>query len=323
MIKAGIIGAAGYTGGELIRILLRHPQVQLVFAQSESQAGEPLWRVHEDLLGDTELCFCPAPSAQADVVFLCGGHGRSRAALASLESLGYAGRIIDLSADFRLSETAEGFVYGLPEAFRAQIKCARRIANPGCFATAIQLALLPLAKAGLLAPEVHVTGITGATGAGREPRESTHFSWRTANLSVYRAFTHQHLLEVHQTLRSLGPEAWQGNVNFVPVRGDFARGILVSAYLDCPLPEAEAQALYASYYASEPFVQLSEFEPDLKMVVGTNKAVLHLAKFGSKLHIVSLIDNLCKGASGQAVQNMNILFGLPETEGLDFKANRF
>ena len=321
MIRAGIIGAAGYTGGELLRILLRHPDVTLAFAQSESNAGQPVWTVHADLLGETELRFCPdVPAECSDVIFLCAGHGRSRAAVEALPS-SYAGRIIDLSADYRLIGTADGFVYGLPEAFRAQIRTARRIANPGCFATAIQLALLPLAASGILS-EVHVTGITGSTGAGQKPQETTHFSWRANNLSVYKPFTHQHLDEIRQTLRQLDP-VWTGKLNFVPVRGDFPRGILVSAYQDCALPEEEAAALYASFYKDAPFVHLCPFNPDLKMVTGTNKAVLHVRKHGDKLHVVSLIDNLCKGASGQAVQNMNLAFGLPETEGLDFKANRF
>ena len=321
MIKVGIIGAAGYTAGELIRILLNHPQAQIAFAQSASHAGEPLWAAHADLVGETDLEFCSeAPVCDADVVFLCSGHGKSKAAVASFPP-GFTGKIIDLSNDYRLHADAEDFVYGLPEAFRDKIRGACHIANPGCFATAIQLALLPAAKAGIL-PEVHVTGITGSTGAGQKPQETTHFSWRSGNLSIYKAFTHQHLGEVCETLKTLSP-SWCGDINFVPVRGDFPRGITVSAYFDCPLDEEEAVALYKDYYAAEPFTFVVDSNPDMKMVVGTNKAILYVRKYGRKLHIISMIDNLCKGASGQAVQNMNIIFGLDEAAGLRLKANRW
>lgn len=322
MIKAGIIGAAGYTAGELLRILLNHPSVEIVFAKSSSHAGEPVWKAHQDLYGDTSLCFSgeEADVHDADVIFLCSGHGKSKPYVESLPET-YKGAIIDLSNDFRLAVDADGFVYGLPEAFRKDIVKARRIANPGCFATCIQLALLPMAAADLL-PEVHVTGITGSTGAGQKPSETTHFSWRTSNMSVYKAFTHQHLAEIKETLHKLGP-SFPGEVNFVPVRGDFARGIMVSAYFDCDLTEEEAVQIYKKYYADEPFVNVSDFNPDMKMVVGTNKAVLHVRKYGNKLHVISMIDNLVKGASGQAVENMNLIFGLPETEGLHLRALRF
>jgi len=317
MIRAGIIGAAGYTAGELIRILLRHPDVSIVFAQSSSHAGEPVWTAHQDLVGDTDLVFsADAPVEEADVLFLCSGHGKSKGFVASLPDT-YKGAIVDLSNDFRLAADAGDFVYGLPEAFRNKIKGARHIANPGCFATAIQLAILPLAAS---AGEIHVTGITGSTGAGQNPSGTTHFSWRSSNMSIYKPFTHQHLGEVLETLRSKG---FSGELNFVPVRGDFTRGILVSAYFDCALSEEEAQAAYKDYYKDEPFVNVVDFNPDMKMVVGTNKAVVYVRKYGSKVHVISLIDNLIKGASGQAVENMNLVFGLPEKAGLDLKATRF
>ncbi len=321
MIRAGIIGAAGYTAGELMRILICHPQVEIIFAQSESHAGEPVWTAHQDLFGETDLVFtADAPVESVDVVFLCSGHGKSKAAVASFPA-GYDGRIIDLSNDYRLKADAEDFVYALPEAFRDRIKGARHIANPGCFATSIQLALLPAAKAGILG-EIHVTGITGSTGAGQKPSETTHFSWRDNNLSVYKAFTHQHLGEICETLHTLAP-SWNGEINFVPVRGDFTRGIMASVYFDCDLTEDEAVQLYKDYYKDEPFIRIVDTNPDLKMAVGTNRCFLHIRKYGRKLHIISMIDNLIKGASGQAVENMNIIFGLPETEGLRLKANRF
>lgn len=321
MIRAGIIGAAGYTAGELMRILICHPQVEIVFAQSESHAGEPVWTAHQDLFGETDLVFtADAHVENVDVVFLCSGHGKSKAAVASFPSE-YDGKIIDLSNDYRLKADAEDFVYALPEAFRDRIKGARHIANPGCFATSIQLALLPAAKADILG-EIHVTGITGSTGAGQKPSETTHFSWRDNNLSVYKAFTHQHLGEICETLHTLAP-SWDGEINFVPVRGDFTRGIMASVYFDCDLTEDEAVKLYKDYYKDEPFIRIVDTNPDLKMVVGTNRCFLYIKKYGRKLHIISMIDNLIKGASGQAVENMNIIFGLPETEGLRLKANRF
>ncbi|MBQ9309964.1 MAG: N-acetyl-gamma-glutamyl-phosphate reductase [Bacteroidales bacterium] len=321
MIKAGIIGAAGYTAGELIRILINHPEVEIVFAQSASHAGEALWKAHADLFGDCSLTFSEsAPVSDADVVFLCSGHGKSAQITASFPP-GYSGCIIDLSNDFRLAADAGDYIYALPEAFRSRIAGAKHLANPGCFATAIQLALLPAAKAGLLS-EVHITGITGSTGAGQKPSETTHFSWRSDNLSIYKPFTHQHLAEIRETLLSFSP-SWSGNINFVPIRGDFTRGILVSAYFDCGLTEEEAVQLYEEYYRDEPFTFVCKENPDLKMVTGTNKALVYPRKYGSKLHITCVIDNLLKGASGQAVQNMNILFGIPEKTGLALKANRW
>ena len=327
-IKVGIIGAAGYTAGELLRILVNHPAVEIVFAQSSSHAGEPLWSAHADLLGETDLQFCPVPTVGElvesvegpDVLFLCSGHGKAKPFVETLPE-SYKGAIIDLGNDFRLAADAGDFVYGLPEAFREKIVKAKHIANPGCFATSIQLALLPIAKADKL-PEIHVTGITGSTGAGQAKTETTHFSWRTNNLSIYKAFTHQHLDEINETLHTLAPN-YAGEINFVPVRGDFARGILASVYFDCDLPEEEAVALYKDYYKDEPFVHVIDSDPDLKMVVNTNKCVLNVRKHGRKLHVISVIDNLVKGASGQAVQNMNLVFGLPEDTGLHLKGIRF
>lgn len=320
-LRAGIIGAAGYAAGELIRVLLGHPDVELSFAQSASHAGQPLYAAHHDLVGETRMCFTPDVEAEkADVIFVCAGHGRSKAAVHALPP-SYTSAVIDLSNDFRLHADAEDFVYGLPEAFKPALRTARHVANPGCFATAIQLALLPLAKADRLS-EVHVTAITGSTGAGQRPGPTTHFSWRANNLSVYKAFTHQHLGEISETLHTLAP-SFSEPINFVPVRGDFTRGILASVYLDCPLTEEEAQTLYRDYYAEAPFTHVVDGDPDLKMAVGTNKCLLGIHKHGTKLHIVSVIDNLLKGAAGQAVQNMNLLFGLPETRGLKLKAIAF
>lgn len=319
-IKAGIIGAAGYTAGELLRILKAHPCCDVVFAQSESNAGNPLWKVHSDLVGETDMVFCKdAQLDDADVIFLCSGHGKSKSYVHSIPE--YKGKIIDLSNDFRLSADAEDFVYGLPEAFRSKIVKASRIANPGCFATSIQLALLPMAVADKLS-EIHVTGVTGSTGAGQKPSETTHFSWRSDNLSVYKPFTHQHLGEIGETLHTLAP-SFGGNINFVPVRGCFARGILASVYMKTDISEEEAVEMYKNYYADEPFVTVIDSNPDVKMVTNTNKCVLHVAKYGDNLHVVSVIDNLVKGASGQAVENMNLIFGLPETTGLNLKGNRF
>lgn len=322
MIRVGIIGAAGYTAGELLRILQGHPEAEVVWAQSSSHAGQPVWKVHQDLVGETDLCFCEAVETDAtDCIFICSGHGRSKAAVHALPE-SYRGAIIDLSNDFRLAADAEDFCYGLPEAFRDAIRDARHIANPGCFATSIQLALLPAAKADVLPAEIHVTGVTGSTGAGQRPQETTHFSWRDNNMSVYKPFTHQHLGEIGETLRRLAP-SFDGTVNFVPMRGNYARGIIASVYFDCPLTEEEATQLYKNYYADAPFVTVVDENPDLKMVVNTNKSVVYVKKYGTKLHVVSLIDNLVKGASGQAVQNMNLVFGLPEDTGLRLKASRF
>lgn len=320
MIRAGIIGGAGYTAGELIRLLVNHPQVEIVFVHSTSNAGNLLTEVHGGLEGETTMRFCAEYDlASVDVVFLCSAHGQSRTWMAE-QQLPEGLRIIDLAQDFR--DESEGFVYGLPEMNRERIREARRVANPGCFATAIQLALLPLAAAGLLEDEVHVTAVTGSTGAGVKPSATTHFSWRSDNLSVYKAFSHQHLLEIGRNLRLLQP-AFGSEINFVPMRGDFTRGILASVYTNCPLDEEAARKLYADYYAGAAFTHVAERAVDLKQVVNTNKALVHTAKYGSKLHVVSVIDNLLKGASGQAVQNMNLMFGLDEREGLRLKASAF
>lgn len=321
MIKAGIIGAAGYTGGEVLRLLLHHPQVEAVFAQSTSNAGRKVAQVHTDLYGETEMTFCEELDVPGcDVVFLCGGHGSAKDTIDSFPAE-YKGCIIDLGNDFRLKADAGDFVYGLTDCFRDRIRNARHIANPGCFATAIQLALLPLAAKDLLG-EIHVTALTGATGAGQKLQESTAFNWRDNNISVYKAFTHQHLGEISETLSALAP-SWKGGINFVPIRGDFPRGIFASVYLDCKLDEKEAVSLYENWYASSPFVSVCDFNPDLKMVTGTNKVMLYPRKYGNKLHIISCLDNLIKGAAGQAVENMNLMFGFPQDCGLRLKGCKF
>lgn len=320
MIRAGIIGGAGYTAGELLRLLVNHPQVQIAFVHSTSNAGNRLTDVHAGLEGETDLCFSQEHDlTTVDVLFLCSAHGQSRVWLEA-NQVPAGVKIIDLAQDFR--DESCGFVYGLPEINRARIRTAERVANPGCFATAIQLALLPLATAGLLQEEVHVTAITGSTGAGVKPSATTHFSWRASNISVYKAFEHQHLIEIGRTLHALQPSFGSG-INFVPLRGDFTRGILASVYTTCPPTGDEARKCYGDFYRDAAFTHLSEREVDLKQVVNTNKALVHVAKYGDKLHIVTAIDNLLKGASGQAVQNMNLMFGVDEKEGLRLKASAF
>lgn len=314
MIKAGIVGGAGYTGGEMLRILLRHPQVSIAFVHSNSQAGRPVWQVHEDLEGETDLHFSAGFHTQVDVLFLCVGHGQAQMFLQE-HPVPEEVAVIDLSQDFRLDPS---FVYGLPELNKAAIRESKRIANCGCFATAIQLGLLPLAQAQLLNQEVHIHAITGSTGAGQSLSPTSHFSWRANNLQVYKAFEHQHLKEIRRSLKQLQPDLSHA-LNFIPVRGDFTRGILASIYTDCTLSEVELIDLYQSYYADAPFTLLSGRNPSLKQVVNTNKCVLYLEKHEDKVFIVSLIDNLIKGASGQAVQNMNLIFGLDETAGLHLK----
>lgn len=321
-IKAGIIGGAGYTGGETVRLLLNHPEVELIFVQSRSQAGKPFTTVHHDLVGETELRFSEGFSLPVDVLFLCLSHGESKSLLAE-NDFNSTTRIIDLGNDFRLGDKAgdREFVYGLPEFQREKIKQANNIANPGCFATTIQLGLLPLAKAGLLA-EVHTTGITGSTGAGQKLQDATHFTWRANNVSAYKTLTHQHLGEINQTIKSLQPE-FSSTINFVPWRGDFTRGIFVSSVLDCNVSLEEANQLFKEYYKSHPFTHVAGEMIDIKQVVNTNKCLLYLEKAGSKLVIHSVTDNLLKGASGQAVQNMNLMFGLDETVGLKLKGSVF
>ena len=319
MIRAGIIGGAGYTAGELLRILLNHPEVEITFVHSTSQAGLPVSDVHENLLGETSLCFTDTIDLTGiDVVFLCMGHGRSRAFWAE-NPLPESLRVIDLAQDFR--DESEGYVYGLPEWQRQRIKTSRLVANPGCFATAIQLALLPLAAKGMLTSDVHVTAITGSTGAGVKPGATTHFSWRTDNLSVYKPFEHQHLIEIGRNLALLQGTA--PTINFVPLRGDFARGILASVYLQTRMGSDEARQLYETFYADAPFTHVSPRAVNLKQAVNTNKAVLSVEVHRGNIHIVSCIDNLLKGASGQAVENMNLMFNLDQTCGLKLKGSAF
>ena len=320
MIKVGIIGGAGYTAGELLRLLVNHPQVEIAFVHSTSNAGNALSDVHGGLIGQTDLCFADKYDLTAiDALFLCSAHGQSRKFWEE-NPLPATLKVIDLAQDFR--DESCGYVYGLPEINRQRIAHTFRLANPGCFATAIQLALLPLATNGLLKDEVHVTAITGSTGAGVKPGATTHFSWRSDNISVYKAFEHQHLIEIRRTLKTLQP-SFNSDINFVPMRGDFARGIFASVYTETDLTAEQAVELYKEFYADAAFTFVVDREVDLKQVVNTNKAVVRVAKYGNKLHIVLVIDNLLKGASGQAVQNMNIMFGLDENLGLNLKASAF
>lgn len=319
-IKVGIIGGAGYTAGELIRILINHPNVELTFVHSTSNAGNKLYSVHEGLFGETEQEFAAEYDLNAvDVVFMCSGHGKSTEFWAQNqrpENL----KVVDLAQDYR--DESCGYVYGLPECNRDRIKGCTLLANPGCFATAIQLGLMPLAANGLLTSEVSVTGITGSTGAGVKPGATSHFSWRNNNISVYKAFEHQHLIEIKYNLGMVQGSA-VADINFVPVRGDFARGIFVVSHLDCALSIEEVTKLYKDYYANAAFTFVMDSNPDLKQVVNTNKAIVHVEKHGGKLMVLSMIDNLLKGASGQAVQNMNLMFGLPENAGLNLKSSAF
>ena len=322
MIKAGIIGGAGYTAGELLRILLYHPEVQVLFVQSTSNAGNRIAHVHDDLLGDSELIFMKDPDLEeADVLFLCMGHGKSKEFFQN-KTLPEHIKVIDLSHDFRIKRKGNDFIYGLPELNREKIKTASKIANPGCFATGIQLALLPLAQSNLLNSEVHVQAITGSTGAGQNPTETSHFSWRNNNLSAYKIFEHQHEGEILQSLKQLQPDFSSG-FNFVPIRGNHTRGIFVSAYTGFEGSIEEAYEIYRSFYSAHPFVVVSDTNPAMKQVVNTNKAIIYLEKHKNKLVMISITDNLIKGASGQAVQNMNLMFGLPETEGLKLKPVAF
>lgn len=321
-IKAAIAGGTGYTGGELFRLLLNHPDVDIVAATTTSSEGTLVADVHRDLIGDTDLCF-GTELGKPDVLFLCLGHGISRQFIDS-HDISPECRIIDLGNDFRLNGEYAGrnFVYGLCESAKQEIVAAHDIANPGCFATAIQLAALPLAKAGLLNDELHVTAITGSTGAGKKPGETTHFSYRSDNISIYKLFTHQHLAEIKMNLAAGGKEPV---VNFVPMRGDFARGIFASVYTraDKNLSLEDYTRLYENFYADSPFVFHSGSGISLKEVVNTNKALLHVELHDGYLHISSIIDNLIKGAAGQAVQNMNLMFGLEETCGLRLKPSAF
>ena len=318
-IKVGVIGGAGYTAGELIRILINHPNVEISFVHSTSNAGNPITDVHSGLIGETNLVFTSElPLQDVDALFLCSAHGDSKKFLDNNhvpESI----KIIDLSTDYRGKSPNHDFIYGLPELNREEIRTATRIANPGCFATAIQLAIFPLAAAGLLTDEIHVNAITGSTGAGVKPSDTSHFSWRNNNISIYKAFGHQHLEEIGQSLRQLQP-GFRKAVNFIPVRGNFARGIFATTYTHSSISLEEAKKLYTDFYKDSAFTFVTDKNPDLKQVVNTNKGLVYLEKHGDKLLIVSMIDNLLKGASGQAVQNMNLMFGLDEKAGLGLKS---
>lgn len=320
MIKTGIIGGAGYTAGELVRLLLNHPNVEIAFVHSASNAGRSLSEVHAGLTGDTEMKFSQTCDLNGiDCLFLCSGHGAS-SEFWQRNRMPEGLRVIDLSQDFR--DQSCGYVYGLPELNAGRIAGSRRIANPGCFATAIQLALLPLAASGNLLNPVHITGITGSTGAGVHPTSFTHFSWRDGNVSVYKPFSHQHLKEIGMSLASV----MQGAVpplDFIPMRGDFTRGIFVAAYTDCSLTQDEAQTCYKDFYRDAPFTHVTAAALDMKQVVNTNKCLIHLEKHGDKLLVESAIDNLLKGASGQAVENFNLMFGLDRKAGLSLKPSAF
>ena len=338
MVRVGILGAAGYTGGELIRLLINHPEAEIVFANSESNAGNKVYDVHEGLIGDTELEFTSEmPFDKVDVVFFCFGHGKSEAFLKE-HTIPSNVKIIDLAQDFRIKGNHD-YVYGLPETHREEIAKCQHLANPGCFATCIQEGLLPLAKAGLLTRDIAVNAITGSTGAGQKPGATTHFSWRNNNFSVYKLFTHQHLHEICQTLNELRPasapraidtldEGFEGDgitVDFIPYRGDFARGIFCTEVITCDKAQDEDTivALYKDFFKDAAFTHYSDKALDLKQVVNTNKCLLHVEVFGRKIVVTSMIDNLLKGAVGQAVQNMNIMFGLDEKAGLNLKAAAF
>ena len=321
-IKVGIIGGAGYTAGELIRILIHHPTVEIAFVNSSSNAGNPVIDVHSGLIGETDLIFTSElPINEVDALFLCSAHGDSKMFMDN-NDVPASIKIIDLSTDYRAKSPNHDFVYGLPELNRDEIRTATRIANPGCFATTIQLALFPLAASGLLTDEIHVNAITGSTGAGVKPSDTAHFSWRNNNISIYKAFDHQHLEEIGQSLSQLQP-GFKKALNFIPVRGNFTRGIYATSYTQCSLSLTEAKQLYSDFYKDSAFTFLMDKNPDLKQVVNTNKGVVYLEKHGDKLLIVSMIDNLLKGASGQAVQNMNLMFGLDEKTGLEFKSTGF
>lgn len=322
MINVGIIGGAGYTAGELIRLLLIHPDVEISFVNSTSNAGNKITDVHSDLYGETDLVFTDElPFSDIDVLFFCTAHGDSKKFMDSHE-VPSSLKIIDLSTDFRLESPEHDFVYGLPELNRRKICAAKHIANPGCFATCIQLGVLPLAKHLMLNSELHVNAITGSTGAGVKPSGTSHFSWRNDNISIYKPFEHQHLAEIKQSLSSL-QNSFRSAINFIPVRGNFSRGIFATTYIDCKIELSEIKRIYEEYYNDHSFTFVIDKNPDLKQVVNTNKCLIHLEKHHDKLLIVSMIDNLLKGASGQAVHNMNLIFGLEESVGLHLKPSAF
>ena len=324
-INIGIIGAAGYTGGELLRIVINHPNINVAFAHSKSQVGKPVYNTHTDLLGDTELEFSGEDiqtllnKEDLQAIFLCSGHGESKKFFEEF-SVPDTIKIIDLSTDFR--DESNGFIYGLPELQKEKIKTATKIANPGCFATSIQLAILPLAGAGLIKDDIHVSAVTGSTGAGQSLSATTHFTWRNNNVSIYKAFNHQHLTEIKMSLGKL-QEGFDKAVNFIPYRGDYTRGIMANVYTRFEGSIEDAKKLYKDFYASHPFTHVSEVPIDVKQVVNTNKCLIHLEVHDGQLLITSIIDNLTKGASGQAVQNLNLLFDLPEDTGLRLKAPAF
>lgn len=322
MIRIGIIGGAGYTAGELCRLLLNHPEAEIVFINSESNAGNLITDVHEGLYGETDMRFTDElPFEDVDVVYFCFGHGKSTQFLTD-HYIPADVRIIDLAQDFRLAAEGNDYVYGLPELNRTAILGAQHVANPGCFATCIQLGLLPLADAGLLQGDVSVNAITGSTGAGVKPSSTTHFSWRSGNMSIYKAFQHQHVPEIVQSLQQLQP-SFEGAIDFIPYRGDFPRGIFATEVITCDAPEEEIADLYRDFYSDAPFTHYVDRAVDLKQVVNTNKCLIHAERHGNKLLVTSVIDNLLKGASGQAVQNMNLMFELEEDAGLRLKALAF
>lgn len=332
-VKVGVLGAAGYTGGELIRLLLNHPEAEIVFANSESNAGNPVAEVHEGLYGDTDMKFTSEmPFDKVDVVFFCFGHGKSEQFLKEHEIPSNV-KIIDLAQDFRIKGNHD-YVYGLPEIHKSETAAAMHVANPGCFATCIQLGLLPAAKMGLINDDVAVNGITGSTGAGQKPGATTHFSWRNNNMSTYKLFTHQHLHEICQSLNEVRPEGnpaigspiddgGKVSIDFIPYRGDFARGIYVTSVIKIDMEIDDIVNAYKDFYKDAAFTHYVDKPIDLKQVVNTNKCLVHCDKFGNKLVVTSIIDNLLKGAVGQAVQNMNIMFSLLEDTGLRLKATAF
>ena len=321
-MRIGILGGAGFTGGELIRLLINHPQAEIVFVNSESNAGNPVADVHEGLYGDTDLRFTDAmPFSEVDVLFFCFGHGKSRLFMQE-HDIPAGVRIIDLAQDFRLAAEGNDFVYGLPEINRKRIAAARHVANPGCFATCIQLGLLPAASMGLLTRDVAVNAITGSTGAGQKPGATTHFSWRADNMSIYKPFTHQHVPEIRQSLAQMQGRL-DADIDFIPYRGNFARGIFATEVVRTETPIEQIVEGYKAFYKDEPFTHYVDRQIDMKQAVNTNKCLVHCEKFGDKLLVTSCIDNLLKGAVGQAVENMNIMFGLEETMGLKLKPSAF
>ncbi|MDR3142481.1 MAG: N-acetyl-gamma-glutamyl-phosphate reductase [Tannerellaceae bacterium] len=322
MIKIGIIGGAGYTAGELIRLLINHPDAEIVFINSSSHAGDKITDVHVGLYGETDLVFTnELPLKEVDLLFFCTAHGDTKKFM-DTHTVPENVKIIDLSTDYRIRSEGHDFIYGLPELNRRQICKSTHVANPGCFATCIQLGLLPLAKHLMLTNEIHVNAITGSTGAGVKPSDTTHFSWRSDNISIYKPFEHQHLAEIKQSLSQL-QHSFQSAINFIPVRGNFSRGIFATIYMDTRIELEEFRRIYEAYYDDHSFTFLTGKSPDLKQVVNTNKCLIHLQKSGNKLLIISIIDNLLKGASGQAVHNMNLLFNLEETVGLHLKPSAF